>query len=94
MRSSLVNIHQNRKLRIFAAIIDKGTLSDAAEHIGITQPAVSVTLSQLENELGKLVDRAIGRGKVRPTELGMKIYRMAKKIQALEDLMASAGGAV
>jgi LysR family nitrogen assimilation transcriptional regulator len=50
-----------RELRTFVSVADLGTVSKAAEHLHITQPALSRQIAGLEGELGlKLFDR-VGR---------------------------------
>jgi len=47
-----------RELRTFVAVADLGTVSKAAEHLHVTQPALSRQIANLEGELGiKLFDR-------------------------------------
>ena len=41
-----------RHLRCLVAIVDAGTLTDAAAQLGVSQAAVSRTLAALEHELG------------------------------------------
>lgn len=86
--------HQNKRLRIFTAIIDTGSFTAAAEKLGITQPNVSLSLAQLEAETGKLINRQSGYGGFhRLTDTGKLIYSLAKQIQAIEDRIEKARGA-
>jgi DNA-binding transcriptional LysR family regulator len=41
-----------RQIETFAAVMKTGTASRAAETLGITQPAVSRSLAQLESAVG------------------------------------------
>jgi len=68
-----------RQLRHLVAAIDMGTLSDAADAVFITQPALTRSLQNLEHELGtKLLER-LPRGVV-ATEAGDLLYRHANLI--------------
>jgi LysR family transcriptional regulator, carnitine catabolism transcriptional activator len=56
------------QLRVFVAVAECGAIAEAAEQIGRTASAVSMTLSQIENQLaGKLFE---GERKSRLTPLG------------------------
>ena len=60
------------------------SFSQAAERLGVTQPAVSLQIRALEKRLGtQLLDRS-GR-RVEPTEAGMRLYRGAQRLLALEE---------
>ncbi len=51
-----------RQFQAFHAIIERGTVTAAAEHLGISQPAISNLLGQLERRTKlKLFERARGR---------------------------------
>lgn len=51
-----------RQLRTFLAVVEAGSVSSAARLLGLTQPAVSQQLRELERSLGvRLLDRAAGR---------------------------------
>jgi DNA-binding transcriptional LysR family regulator len=66
-----------RPLRHFTAIVEMGSLSRAAAHVGIAQPALSRQVAALESELGvKLLHRG-ARG-VTPTDAGRTFYRHAQ----------------
>jgi DNA-binding transcriptional LysR family regulator len=73
-----------RQLRAFCEVVERKSFSQAAERLGVTQPAVSLQVRTLEKRLGtQLVDRS-GR-RVEPTESGTKLYRSAQRLLALED---------
>ncbi len=73
-----------RQLRAFCAVVDRSSFSAAASHIGVTQPAISQQVRALEERLGvKLLDRS-GR-RVVPTEAGLRLYRGAQRLLALEE---------
>ncbi|MGH2932015.1 MAG: LysR family transcriptional regulator, partial [Gaiellaceae bacterium] len=72
-----------RQLAAFCAVVDRKSFSLAAEQLGVTQPAVSLQIRSLEKRLGQqLLDRS-GR-RVEPTEAGLRLYRGAQKLLALE----------
>jgi DNA-binding transcriptional LysR family regulator len=73
-----------RQLSAFCAVVERRSFSQAAERLGVTQPAVSLQIQALEKRLGtKLLDRS-GR-RVEPTEAGMRLYRGAQRLLALEE---------
>src|SRR5919198_1343748 len=82
-----------RQLAAFCAVVDKRSFSQAAERLGVTQPAVSLQIRTLEKRLGRtLLDRS-GR-RVEPTEAGRRLYRAAQRMLALEDqLLEEVAGA-
>ena len=60
-------------LRTFKAIYDKGSMTEAARMLCISQPGVSLHLSALENHVGyRLFDRL--HRKLLPTERGKLLY--------------------
>ena len=73
-----------RQLAAFCAVVERRSFSQAAERLGVTQPAVSLQVRALEKRLGaQLLDRS-GR-RVEPTEAGWLVYRGAQRMLALED---------
>src|SRR3954451_4206569 len=81
-----------RQLAAFVAVVERRSFSRAAEHLGLSQPAVSLQIAALEKRLGrKLLDRS-GR-RVEPTEAGSVLYRRAQRLLQLEEqLLADMGG--
>ncbi len=77
-----------RQLAAFCAVVERRSFSQAAERLGVTQPAVSLQIRALEKRVGtKLLDRS-GR-RVEPTEAGWRLYRGAQRMLALEDQLVS-----
>jgi DNA-binding transcriptional LysR family regulator len=73
-----------RQLQAFVAVVERRSFSQAAERLGVTQPAVSLQVQALEKRLGtQLLDRS-GR-RVEPTESGLKLYKAAQRLLAIED---------
>src|SRR5947208_2251788 len=87
-----------RQLAAFCAVVERKSFSQAAERLGVTQPAVSLQIRSLEQRLGRqLLDRS-GR-RVEPTEAGLRLYASAQRLlqleeQLLEELAADAEGVV
>src|SRR3954453_23653540 len=85
-----------RQLAAFCAVVERASFSQAAEQLGVTQPAVSLQIRSLERRLGvQLLDRC-GR-RVEPTDAGGRLYRgavrlLAQEEQLLADLGANADG--
>ena len=85
-----------RQLAAFCAVVERKSFSQAAERLGVTQPAVSLQVRALEERLGRrLLDRS-GR-RVEPTEAGARLYQRAHRLlqleeQLLEDLAAGDDG--
>jgi DNA-binding transcriptional LysR family regulator len=72
-----------RQLAAFCAVVERRSFSQAAERLGVTQPAVSLQVRALEQRLGqRLIDRS-GR-RVEPTEAGKRLYRNAQRLLQLE----------
>ncbi|HUS05481.1 MAG TPA: LysR family transcriptional regulator [Bryobacteraceae bacterium] len=77
-----MNLHQ---LSIFRAIVETGSFSKAAAHLGLAQSAVSYHMKALEKELGgPLFSRA--NNKIQISEKGERLCRHTDKIfQAVAD---------
>jgi DNA-binding transcriptional LysR family regulator len=77
-----------RQLAAFCAVVERRSFSQAAERLGVTQPAVSLQVRSLEKRLGtQLLDRS-GR-RVEPTEAGRRLYRSAQRMLALEEQLVA-----
>jgi DNA-binding transcriptional LysR family regulator len=87
-----------RQLAAFCAVVERKSFSQAAERLGVTQPAVSLQIRSLEQRLGRqLLDRS-GR-RVEPTEAGLRLYASAQRLlqaeeQMLEELEADDQGTI
>jgi DNA-binding transcriptional LysR family regulator len=81
-----------RQLAAFCAVVERKSFSQAAERLGVSQPAVSLQIRSLEERLGRqLLDRS-GR-RVEPTEAGLRLYRGAQRLLTLEaQLIEQVGG--
>jgi DNA-binding transcriptional LysR family regulator len=82
-----------RQLRCLVAIVDAGTLTDAARELGVSQAAVSRTLAALEGELGSRLLRRTAR-QVTVTAAGQRVLVRARRLLSdVDQLVAEAGGA-
>ncbi|MGB7338832.1 MAG: LysR family transcriptional regulator [Phototrophicaceae bacterium] len=67
------------QLEVLVAIVETGSLKEAAEVVGLTHSAVSYSLSKLEAELGiTLMDR--GRQRIVLTGIGNEVLQHARSI--------------
>ena len=85
-----------RQVALFTAVIEHGTLTEAARTLGITQPAVSAALGRLERHVGFALFRREGRHVV-PTAEGRLLHGEAVRALAgvaqLDDAAAAIGAA-
>src|SRR5437764_2208869 len=87
-----------RQLAAFCAVVERQSFSQAAERLGVTQPAVSLQIRWLAQRLGRQLLARAGR-RVEPTEAGRRLYASAQRLLAaeehlLEDLDADDEGVV
>ncbi|KAF7600857.1 MAG: LysR family transcriptional regulator [Candidatus Dactylopiibacterium carminicum] len=75
-----MNLHL---LRIFAAVVEQKSFSRAAEVQGVSQPAVSKAVRELEDQLQVVLLERGGRS-FRPSEAGQMLYKYARGIFAME----------
>lgn len=64
-------------LRVFMAVVEAGELAQAGDRIGRTPAALSMTLKQLEAELGGPLFE--GERKIRLSPLGVYVHRQAQR---------------
>ena len=70
-----------KQLRYFSAIVRLGSFRKAAEAVHISQPALSLSIKELERKLDvKLLER--GPGKLVPTTFGKTLFKHAEIISA------------
>jgi len=68
-----------QQLKSFAALAEAGSFGDAAEMLGVSQPALSRTIQQIESRLGtRLFDR--DTRKLRLTPAGERLEPLARRI--------------
>jgi DNA-binding transcriptional LysR family regulator len=78
------------ELRAFAAVVEHGGFSRAADALAISQPTVSLRLQNLEEHLGlRLLDRRSG---VTLTEPGRELYNRARQILTQIDQFDATAG--
>ena len=70
-------------LQTFTTVVEEGSFSRAGDKLLRTQPAVSLALKRLENELGeKLIDRSSKRLVL--TDAGKVVHDHAQRFDSLE----------
>src|SRR5580700_7158480 len=75
-----------RDLHVFQTVVQRGSMAKAAQQLGVSQPAVSEVIADLEHILGvRLVDRS-ARG-VEPTIYGGALLK--RSVAAFDELKQS-----
>lgn len=78
----------DRRLQVFCAVAKHGSFTRAAEHLFMTQPAVTFQIKQLEEHFNtRLLDR--GHGKVTLTSAGEVVLAYAERILDMSDELES-----
>ena len=73
---------ENFRLKVFRTVAEHLNFHKAAEHLFLTQPAVTLQIKALEHDLGvRLIDRAAGR--ISLTRQGAILLGYADKIAVL-----------
>lgn len=82
-----------RQMEYTLAALDAGSMTRAAERLGVSQPAVSQAISQFERVLGHPVFNRMANGRLEPTGFGIEAIDRARALlaeaQALERLADS-----
>lgn len=68
-----------RQVQVFKAIMQGGSITDAAEVLHVSQPAVSKTLKTLEQDLGLLLFIRTAKGLV-PTDEARSLYTEVERV--------------
>jgi DNA-binding transcriptional LysR family regulator len=68
-----------RQFKVFEMVSRHLSFTRAAEELFLTQPAVSMQIKQLEDNLGLILFERLGR-KIYLTEAGKEIYRLSREI--------------
>jgi DNA-binding transcriptional LysR family regulator len=73
-----------RQLEMFVALVEAGSVQRAAERVFRTQPAVSMAIRKLEEELGAPLFNRSDRNPA-PTEVGRLLYDYATRLLSARD---------
>src|SRR5438445_3650866 len=75
-----------RDLHVFSTVVQRGSMAKAAQHLGVSQPAVSEVIADLEHALGvRLLDRS-AQG-VEPTVYGDALLK--RSVAVFDELKQS-----
>lgn len=77
------------QLRTFVLVVETGSFSSAAQHLELSQPAVSLQIKELERRLSARLIERVGRRAV-ATPAGATLLGYARKILDLSDEAADA----
>ncbi len=75
-----------RNLRIFLAVADCGSMSEAAKKMHIAQPSVSGTIGEIEEQYGVRLFERLGR-RLYITPTGTQLCEYARHILSMYDAM-------
>ncbi|MEO9456616.1 LysR family transcriptional regulator, partial [Chromobacterium phragmitis] len=76
-----------RQLKAFVAVFEERSVTLAAQRLFVTQPTLSVTIRQLEEELGATLFQRLPRG-VEVSEDARLLYPQARRMLAQADALA------
>lgn len=69
-------LHQ---LRVFALIVEKQSITKAAEELNMTQPAASIQLKKLQDQFDIPLTQVVSR-RIYITDFGREVYRIALRV--------------
>lgn len=75
-----------RNMRIFLAVADFGSMSEAAKQLDIAQPSVSGTIAEIEDQYGVRLFERLGR-KLYITQTGKQLEEYSRHILSMFDSM-------
>ena len=76
-----------KQLRMFRAVVDAGSISEAARRMNLSQPPLSYHMKMLEQELGVVLFHR-GKKSIELTEAGKLLYERAEALLALENTVS------
>ena len=85
----MLTVMEDFRIKVFKAVYASGSFTKAAGMLGISQPAVSQNISELEKELGIQLFTRSG-GKVETTRQGEIFMRYADRISSAYDSVSAA----
>ncbi|HYS55915.1 MAG TPA: LysR family transcriptional regulator [Thermoanaerobaculia bacterium] len=74
-----------KQLEMFVAVAEERSMMRAAERVFRTQPAVSMALAKLEQEIGSCLFQRSRQGGFQLTAAGRVLWDYAKRMLALRD---------
>jgi LysR family transcriptional regulator, low CO2-responsive transcriptional regulator len=74
-----------KQLEMFVAVAEERSVMRAAERVFRTQPAVSMAVAKLEEEIGSCLFQRSGQGGFQLTATGQVLWDYAKRMIALRD---------
>jgi LysR family transcriptional regulator, nitrogen assimilation regulatory protein len=86
-----------RQMQYFAALFEEGSVTRAARRLHVVQPAISMQISKLEDELGQKLFERTPKGMV-PTAAGRQAYALLvpllRDFKSVRDELVGFGGKV
>ena len=86
-----------RQISYFVALYEEGSVTRAARRLNVVQPAVSMQIGKLEEELGHLLFQRMPKGMV-PTSAGEEAYRLflplLQELRSAREQVAGFGGRI